>query len=218
MMNLKCRIDIMFAVFMIVSSVIIIASCGGKTADTSPAVKSFGPSFNSSGPLDERYVNNPELIPADIYAEHYGVTEEEALQRFDISDAFSGLGYELETKETETFGGLWIQHEPSFCVAIAFTRDGEETIKKYVSENLTGYVEVRTVKYTYRELQDIQLEVMAALRDLGIPFGGGVYVQENCVEFNVTDRTEIDKAIEEGRLIIPECVRITVVSGLPVLC
>ena len=53
---------------------------------------------------------------------------------------------------------------------------------------------------------------MAALRGLGIPFDGATYVQQNIVEFRVTDRTGIDKAIEDGRLIIPECVRIVVGS------
>jgi hypothetical protein len=52
---------------------------------------------------------------------------------------------------------------------------------------------------------------------MGIPFEGAIYVQENYVDFRVTDRTGIDKAIMEQRLVIPECVRIVVVEGLSVL-
>jgi hypothetical protein len=209
------RRKVLLAVTLFAAIVLFIAVSSGCNCTKDAAAVSENETLER---LHEQYKDNPQLFEAAVYAEHFNVTIEEALTRFKIADAFRGMETILETNEPETYAGLWIQHEPSFCVVIAFTRDGEETIKKYVSENLTGYVEIRTVKYTYRELLDIQLEVMAALRDVvGIPFEGGVYVQENCVEFRVTDRTEIDKAIEDGRLIIPECVRITVVSGLSVL-
>lgn len=164
--------------------------------------------------LFEKYKDTPELFDIAVYAEHYGITMDEAQQRFEIREAFSGLDTELENKEPETFAGLWIQHEPVYRIMVAFTRDGEETIKKYVSENLTNYVQVLTVKYSYAELLDAQSEVMSALRDLDIPFDSAGYVQENRVEFRVTDRTKIDEAVREGKLKIPECVHIIVVKGL----
>ena len=118
-MRFKWRILFVSAVFIAVAIVMTFYGIGARNDNTAP--------------LNEKYKENPELIVADVYAEHYGVTEEEALQRFDIADAFSGMEAILEANEPDTYGGLWIQHEPSFCVAIAFTRDGEEAIKKYVS-------------------------------------------------------------------------------------
>jgi len=201
------RRKVLLSVILVAVAVLSIAvssGCNCAKVDSSLSVN------ETLEKLQEKYKDSPELFEAAMYADHFGTTIEEALHRFEISDAFRGLETELETKEPETFGGLWIQHEPSFCVVIAFTRDGEETIKKYVSENLSGYVEIRTVKYTYRELLDAQSKVMATLRNLGIPADSGVYVQENYAEFRVTDLTEIDKAIKDGRLIIPDCVRIVV--------
>ena len=204
---------------MLISTLLITAiSCGGKD-DTTGLVTPLTTQADDnstlvSEPLSEDYKENPALMEADIYANHYGITRDEALHRFKIADAFRGLEPILEENEPETFSGLWIQHEPVYCIAIAFTRDGEETIKKYVAENLTQYVQVRTVEYSFQELENAQLKGMSALRNLGILFDSAIYVQYNYVEFDVTDRTEIDKAIEEGRLIIPECVRIVVVGGL----
>jgi hypothetical protein len=195
--------------------------CGGKSDAIDIVVtqntQDNGSSTLVSEPLSEEYKENPALIAADIYANHYGVSREEALHWFDIADAFRCMESILEGNEPETFAGLWIQHEPVYCIAIAFTRDGEETMKKYVAENLTRYVQVRTVKYSFQELENAQLQVMSALNRLGILFDGAIYVQYNYVEFNVTNRTEIDNAIEEGRLILPECVRINVVTGLAAL-
>jgi hypothetical protein len=205
----------------IIATMTITTGCRGKNEVTPEAIKPSSQSINTtvdtSEPLDERYKENPELIVADIYAGRFGITPEEALQRFSISDAFSGLGAELETGEPETFAGLWIQHEPTFRIAIAFTRGGEETVEKYVSENLTAYVEVRTAKYSLAELESAQNEVITSLRNMGIPFCGGIDVINNHVDLDVTDRTEIDNVIKEGRLTIPGCVEINIVEGFPVL-
>ena len=203
------RRKVLLYIIIFTATVLFIAvssGCNCAKVDTSLSVN------ETLEKLHEQYKDSPELFEAAVYAYNFNVTIEEAQNRFKIEDAFRGLETELETNEFETYAGLWIQHEPAFRIVVAFTRDGEETIKKYVSANLTAYVEARTVKYSYSELLDAQSKVMIALRDLGIPADSASYVQENCVEFRVTDLTEIDKAIEDGRLIIPECVRIVVGS------
>ena len=49
-------------------------------------------------------------------------------------DAAGILGAALEQYEAETFAGLWLQHEPEYRVVVAFTRDGEKTIRPYVAD------------------------------------------------------------------------------------
>ena len=213
-MKLTIKISIFMSILLALCFFVIsLGGCSIGSADTSSSPESLP---DSSVYLDEKYEENPELLQADIYAEHYDVTTQEALQRFDISDAFSGLDTELEIKEPETFAGLWIQHTPKFCIVVAFTRDGEETIKKYVSEDVIDYVEVRKVKYSMVELWEARNQVEAFLRDEDISFDSGIYVMDNRVEINVTDRTTIDAAVLEGTLVIPECVVVNVVEGLAV--
>jgi hypothetical protein len=198
---------------------IITGGCGVKNGDTEAVVEQTSPPANAPitpDTLDEKYKENPELLMADVYASHYGIAEQEALQRFEIADAFSGMETVLEREEPETFAGLWIQHEPTFCIVIAFTRRGEEAVKKYVAANLTAYVEVRTVKYSMADLWQARNQVEAFLRQESIPFESAIYVFDNIVEINVIDRTEIDAANQDGRLIIPECVRINIVEGFAV--
>jgi len=153
----------------------------------------------------------PEVV---VYAEHYGITVDEALRRFEVQDAFAGLDTELSIKEPDTFAGLYIQHEPDFHIVALFTRDGEETMKPYVPEGLAEYVEVRTVAVSYRELQSAQNEVSSALRSLGIPADSGIDVKENRVKFNVTDVTPVSEAISEGTLAVPGYVVFTEIEGL----
>jgi hypothetical protein len=222
MPNKGWKILIILLFLVIIICVMALTGCHAKNEVTTAVTEQSSQSVNMtpdvSEPLDERYKENPELLMADVYAGHYVVTSEEALRRFDIADAIGGLGSELETAEPETFAGLWIQHEPTFCIVIAFTRDGEAAVEKYVTEDIKDYVEVRTLKYSYSELKKVQGEVITSLRDLNIPFGGGIDIINNRVDIDVTDRTEIDNAIKDGRLIIPECVQINIVEGLPVPC
>ena len=50
----------------------------------------------------------------------------------------------MEANEQPTFGGLWIQHKPEFKAVVAFTRDGEETVRPYIQgTSLADMVEVR---------------------------------------------------------------------------
>jgi len=149
-----------------------------------------------------------------VYAEHYGITANEALRRFEIQDAFAGLGTELSIKEPGTFAGLYIQHEPEFRIVALFTREGEEIVEPYIPEGLAEYVEVRTVEVSYLELQNAQSEVSSALGRLGIPADSGIYVMDNNVECRVTDMAIIDKAISDGSLTVPDCVVFTEVEGL----
>jgi hypothetical protein len=155
----------------------------------------------------------PLLLEATIYAQHYEVSVDEALKRLKLQSAFPGLGSALENNEPATFGGLWIQHEPEYRIVVAFTRDGEETLKKYASyitEEVAPYIEVRTVKTTLAELLHAQQEIASAFRDLDIPNDSSTNIIENCVDVTVGEsiRPQVEEAIRSGRLVVPDNVRI----------
>jgi len=160
--------------------------------------------------LAEQYKDDPELFDKAVYAQFYDISVEEAQERFDIADKFSGLDSLLEEKEPDTFAGLWIQHEPDYCIVTAFTSGGEETIKKYISEDLLKYISVRTVKYSMKQMWQDRYQVEDFLKNHGILFTSGIYVMDNRVEITVTDRTEIDKGVTDGELVVPESVLIKV--------
>ncbi len=164
----------------------------------------------------EQVENPPETMFPEVavYAEHYGITVDEALRRFEIQDAFAGLDTELGIKEPETFAGLYIQHEPEFRIVALFTREGEETMEPYIPEGLGEYVEVRTVVVSYLELQKAQNEISFVLKSLGIPSDSYIDIKENNVKFNVTNLAPVHEAVSDGSLTVPDYVVFIEVEGL----
>lgn len=157
---------------------------------------------------------NAVFLEVKIYAEHHGLTVDEALRRFEIQDAFAGLDTELSMKEPETFAGLYIQHEPEFRIVALFTREGEEIIEPYIPDGMAEYVEVRTVEVSFLELQNAQNEVLSVIRSLDIPADSGIDVKENKVKFYVTDLTPVENAISEGTLTVHDYVVFIEVEAL----
>ena len=165
---------------------------------------------------------DPLLLDATMYAQYYGISVDEALKRFKLQGSFPGLATAIQENETDTFGGLWIQHEPEYRIVVAFTRDGDQTLRKYtayITEEAAPYIEVRTVKYTQAVLRQAQMDFGVALMALGLHFDSGVNITENCTEFRVleSDQSKIEQAKQAGTLIIPDYVRIKYVTSLSVL-
>lgn len=157
-----------------------------------------------------------ELFFAETYAKTHGVTTDEALRRFELQDVAGELGAELISKEADTLAGLWIEHTPEFKVVVLFTRDAEDIIKPYLQKykELADIIEVGTAEMTLIELQNIQDEVSYSIENLGIPVASEINVYENCVVVYVADRAQIDNAISEGKLVLPDCVDVVTVESL----
>jgi len=133
-----------------------------------------------------------------------------------VEDAGSSLEPELSAKYPDTYGGLWVVYTPKFHFVVAFTSGGEEAVRPYREGLLTDAIEVRTVKYSFRVLQQAQMEFGAALQALNFKFESGVYVMDNYIEFRVTkaDMPRFDDAVKTGKLVIPECIKVEPVDGL----
>jgi hypothetical protein len=123
------------------------------------------------------------MIDKAIYARINGITVEEAVERFELMDEIGPLGAALEEQEKETFAGLWVEHDP-FRMNIAFTGNGEETVRKYVEEGspLDGILELRTFAASLEELKAAQMEAGQLLSGLGSTSVPAVMVTENRVE------------------------------------
>ena len=103
---------------------------------------------------------------------------------------------------------------------MAFSRDGEETLKKYstyITEEVAPYIEIRTVKYTQSELSQAQTDMVNTLKALEIRLSSaGVNIVENCTEVNIleADRAKAETAIQNGSLKVPDCMRIKYSKGI----
>ena len=155
---------------------------------------------------------SPEIVEdARDYAEAYGVSLDEAIGILAGQEAIGDLGYTLQSSEIATFGGLWIQHEPDYRIVVAFTRDGEETIRSYLEgTSVTGIVEVRQVEKSLVELGRAREEAEAMVRELGFNFGSGLDIRNNMVQLHLTgaEIEELEVELKKAGLTLPDNVEL----------
>src|SRR5665648_159653 len=136
---------------------------------------------------------DPLLYDAQIYASNNNISTEEALHRFQLQDIAGELDAELSLSEAKTFAGLWVEHNPTFKIAVSYTRNGEETIKPYMKQHaeLANIVEVRTARVSLADLQKAQVIASDSARALDIPVGSGINVYNNNVELYAVSYTHL---------------------------
>jgi hypothetical protein len=160
-------------------------------------------------------IDNATLHDAQAYADEMGVSVAEALSRLEWqnSTAIGDLQNQLESREAATFAGLWLQHEPEYRVVVAFTRDGTETIGRYVTADspLAQIIEVRPARYSYAQLLADQQTVMQILDTIKQPANVDVRVMENRVILDVTDRAALQTALAAANVNLPESVVINTI-------
>ncbi len=155
---------------------------------------------------------------AQYYADDHNVSVDEAMHRFEMQDDVGPLGAKLKRAEKHTFAGLWLQHEPSYGVIIAFTENGEETIRKYVEEgsSLDNLIELRTFPVSYEELSMAQQEASSLCKELGIPASSGVNVFENQAEIYVSYLSEFEEILQASNRELPDYVAVIAYEESPI--
>jgi len=140
------------------------------------------------------------------------------MERFRLQDIAGELSEELIAKETDTLAGYWIEHTPKFKLVILFTRDAEDIIRPYLQKykELSSIIEVGTAKYSLTEIGNIQEEVSSSVESMGIPVDSVIDVYKNCVKVYVAeeDWTKLNRALSEGKMVLPDCVEVETVDSL----
>lgn len=173
-----------------------------------------GQESGSSGIQSQAGDTGAPLNDAEIYAENMGVSVEEANRQFHLQEVAGELDAALSANESDTFAGLWVEHTPVFRIVVLFTAEnGAETLQPYLTDELAEVVEVRTAGTSLAELQQAQIELAAALQDLGISPEMEINVYENNVNVYVTeaDGERIEEAVQGGQLQLPEYVSVVVI-------
>jgi hypothetical protein len=151
---------------------------------------------------------------AQHYAAEYGVDLEEALRRLQAMDEIGRLNAALTANEGDTFGGLWVEHEPAFRVVASFTRDGAQTIQPYIQgKSWAHLVEVREVKATTEELISAEILTRRALDQLDFEVISAVDTQGNRVAVWVTDPEWVASELRRKGIELPDLAELVVVEG-----
>ena len=151
---------------------------------------------------------------AEAYARQFGVTAEEAITRMRYQDGIGELNAALQANEADTFGGLWIEHQPEYRVVALFTRNGKRTIRPYLAGKPYAHlVEVRKARYTLVELESIQSQATRELAKLDFGVNVLLDVSRNRVEVTVSDREWFESELRNAGVRLPDGVELAVVEG-----
>jgi hypothetical protein len=142
---------------------------------------------------------------AQDVADRYRIDVDEAIRRLRVGDEISRLNAALMSDEGDTFGGLWVEHEPAFRVVVSFTRDGEQTIQPYLQgKPWADLVEVREVRATHEELLSAAILTRRALEQLPFQVRASVDIQGNRVAVWVTDPEWFEAELRQAGIELPE--------------
>lgn len=206
MQNLAQLIPVFAAKTLVFSGLLLalLAGCASPEPVAEAATAVLTPTYNEALRQD-----------AQQYATEMGITLEEALARLSIQseESISALQNQLQTHEAETFAGLWLQHQPEYRVVVAFTRDGAETIRRYVAEDseLFKLIELRLAQYSYAQLEADQRAVFQILEQIQQSAAVSVLVMDNHVVLDVTDLAAFEAALTAANHTLPESVVVNAV-------
>jgi hypothetical protein len=143
-----------------------------------------------------------------------GVSLEEADRRIALQGAIGELGATLETQEAAAFGGLYIEHTPTFRAVAEFTSGATEALQRHVSgTQLEGLVETQQVAYTWLELN---MELDSIRRDLGEgSYALDIDTRQNRVEVEVTSLSAFFSLHHARDFELPASAVVVVVDALP---
>lgn len=121
-------------------------------------------------------------------------------------ESIGNLQTVLREKEAGTFAGLWIQHEPTYGVAVAFTRDAAATLARYTGDPL--FIPVERPGPTLIELRSTQDRLVEDLSRLGVNwFGAGSNEMTGKVEIRLGQSADpIREAAARGEIDLPDYV------------
>ncbi|MEM6794583.1 MAG: S1 family peptidase [Acidobacteriota bacterium] len=153
---------------------------------------------------------------AAAYAQQFNVGLEEAQKRLALQHEVGSLD-ELLTREAEdTFGGLWIDHEPKFSVTVLST--DARFMRRFFSRNLEGdlasVIAVKPATETLTELTAQQEEVRLFLEASGIQADLDLDVRERAVVIETTNPSRLSAEFAERRFTPPASIKIVRVSSL----
>lgn len=220
---------------MIFAVLALVVACGeeddfgsGQASGSSPTATTVEEAGDPT-PSPAEDVATPTLIPEDvapdttppedpfmqqvleeqarIYADAVDISLEEALERLSRPDVVGDLPARLEADERDTYAGAFIQHSPEYRFVVFFTRDGEETIRKYVEEGseLDDFVEVREARFSLVKLQEIRDEADQIIGQLEyFNVSSGTSVTENQVQYYVYNSEQAEAMLAELGLELPE--------------
>lgn len=192
---------------MFVASCWLLVACVPSTG--SPTTSPGEVNANIEKDVNSLDMDDPLVRDAMAFAEHQGITLEEAVLRLEHQQTIGDIQPPLEADLPETYGGLWVEHQPEYRIVIALTEGDESTIRPYIEgKPWAEFVEVQHVENSLSDLKDAQAVAIGAAKDINIVVSSAIDVIQNRVEIIVGDPDLFRADLATAGIELPEPVEI----------
>ncbi|HLA15457.1 MAG TPA: hypothetical protein VJZ72_01040 [Candidatus Limnocylindrales bacterium] len=169
----------------------------------------------AGGSVAGEVVDGQEAANADAleYVAMHGGTVADALREFDLQAAAGALEGELSTHEAETFAGLWIEHSPSFRVAVLQTSVKPGILEAYIAGGpLEELVDVRLANSTLTDLRDDALAIRGGTN--WAPYDIWIDIKANNTKVLVESLADFQSFATLQATVLPPNAEVVIVSRL----
>jgi hypothetical protein len=150
---------------------------------------------------------------AASYAEAEGIPLEDAVRRLEFQETIGEIQPALMADLSDSYGGLWIEHQPEYRIVIALTEGDRSTIASYIEGKAwVEFVEVREVQYSMEELQQAHAVASSAAHAVNVSITSLVDIVNNRVEVIVGNPDLLMADLEAASITLPESVIIVPVD------
>lgn len=148
------------------------------------------------------------------YANDYDVSYAIAEYRIHIQMEIGNVGSEL-VKDKEHFGGLYIEHKPTYSVNVLYKNlDNTQKLDSLIADkSWREFVKIHPVKFSLEELRLAQKEAIDIVSKLDIRFSSSIDVKNNRADIQVLDKELLEHKLFENAVKLPNEVLITIVRG-----
>lgn len=99
----------------------------------------------------------------------YGISRREAVNRLKLEQEVGELAQTLRDRDPETFGGIFIDHEPVFRIVLLFTDAETRTLaREQISPTLRQHVQIRRAARSERAVRQLTDSLLDTLQRAGV--------------------------------------------------
>ena len=152
---------------------------------------------------------------AKAYVAAFGGTVDEAVRRLKLQGTIQELDETLQTQESATFAGLWIEHIPRFRVVVQLTRGGKEVVLPHIPEGpLADLVETQNASISLKQLRAAHANVIRDIQTTGILTESDIDLQANKIKVYTTNRKQLEAALSTMGHRLPADVQVVEIAKL----
>lgn len=156
------------------------------------------PTPPEGGPVATKAAISPG---ARYLMELYKISADEAMMRLNLQDEVTALATTLAAENPDDFGGVWIEHEPTYKIVVAFKgADLRSKVRDAVEPKLRRYVQIKNVRTSVKEREIISDRIITALSNLNLEYVS--YYEHKSDDFVI--ETTSDLSIGKIRQSLPQ--------------